>query len=136
VEGELNMAGRAKPLSPHLQIYRLPLNAILSITHRITGVILALGMVLVVAMLVAAASGSQAWGALYAMGAHWLGQIVLFGFTLALYYHMCAGVRHLFWDAGYGYELQTARRASHAIIVVAIILTLITWAVAYSVSGG
>lgn len=130
------MAGRAKPLSPHLQIYRLPLNAILSITHRITGVILALGAVLVVAMLIAAASGSQAFGAMYAIAAHWLGQIVLFGFTLALYYHMCAGVRHLFWDAGYGYELSTARRSSYAIIVVAIVLTLATWGLAYSVSGG
>ncbi len=130
------MAGRAKPLSPHLQIYRLPLNAILSITHRITGVILALGAVVVVAMLVAAASGSQAFGAMYALGANWLGQIVLFGFTLALYYHMSAGVRHLFWDAGYGYELETARRSSQAIIAVAVVLTLATWAVAYSVSGG
>ncbi|WP_067562188.1 succinate dehydrogenase, cytochrome b556 subunit [Halofilum ochraceum] len=130
------MAGRAKPLSPHLQIYRLPLNAILSITHRITGVVLALGAVLVVAYLIAAASGSQAFGAMYSMGAHWLGQIVLFGFTLALYYHMCAGVRHLFWDAGYGYELQTARRTSYAIIVVAVVLTLVTWTVAYTVSGG
>ncbi len=130
------MARRAKPLSPHLQIYRLPLNAILSITHRMTGVILALGTVLVVAMLIAAASGSQAFGAMYATGAHWLGQVVLFGFTLALYIHMCAGVRHLFWDAGYGYELQTARRSSHAIIMVAIVLTIATWAVAYSVSGG
>ena len=129
------MAGRAKPLSPHLQIYRLPLNAILSITHRITGVVLALGAVLVVAMLIAAASGSEAFGAMYAIGAHWLGQIVLFGFTLALYYHMCAGVRHLFWDAGYGYELHIAQRSSQAIIVVAIVLTLVTWATAYSVSG-
>jgi succinate dehydrogenase / fumarate reductase cytochrome b subunit len=130
------MAGRAKPLSPHLQIYRLPLNAILSITHRITGVVLAFGAILVVAMLIAAAAGSQAFGAMYAMGAHWLGQVILFGFTLALYYHMCAGVRHLFLDAGYGYELATARRSSHAIIVVAIVLTLATWALAYSVSGG
>lgn len=130
------MAGRAKPLSPHLQIYRLPLNAILSISHRMTGVALALGGALVVAMLIAAASGSQAYGVMYGMAAHWLGQIVLFGFTLALYFHMCAGVRHLFWDAGYGYELTTARRSSWAILAVALVLAVLTWAVAYSVSGG
>ncbi|MFW6346202.1 MAG: succinate dehydrogenase, cytochrome b556 subunit, partial [Halomonas sp.] len=128
-----NMAGRAKPLSPHLQIYRLPLNAILSITHRITGMILALGAVLVVAMLVGVASGSEAFGALYAMGAHWLGQVVLFGFTLALYYHMCAGIRHLFWDAGYGYDLDTARRSSYAVLAGAATLTVVTWAVALAV---
>lgn len=130
------MAGRGRPMSPHLQVYRLPLNAILSISHRLTGVVLALGGILVVAMLIAAAAGSQAYGAIYVVAAHWLGQLVLLGFTLALYFHLCAGVRHLFWDAGYGYELSTARRSSWAILVVAVLLTAATWALAYAVNGG
>ncbi len=130
------MAGRGRPMSPHVQVYRLPLNAILSISHRITGIVLALGAVLVVALLIAAAAGSQAYGAMYALAAHWLGQIVLVGFTLALYFHLCAGVRHLFWDAGYGYELTTARRSSYAILVAAVLLTAVTWALAFAANGG
>ena len=130
------MTGRERPLSPHLQVYRLPLNAILSISHRLTGVVLALGAVLLVAMLVAAAAGSQAYMALYVVVAHWLGQVVLFGFTLAFYFHFCSGIRHLFWDAGYGYELKTSQRTSYAILVGAVVLTVATWAVAYGVNGG
>ena len=129
-------ADRDRPLSPHLQVYRLPLNAVLSITHRLTGLVLALGGVLLVAMLVAAASGSQAYQDLYVVATHWLGQIVLFGFTLALYFHLCAGIRHLFWDAGYGYELDTATRGSWAILIGAIVLSVLTWALAIAVNGG
>lgn len=129
------MAGRARPLSPHLQIYRLPINAILSISHRISGMLLALGGVLLVAMLVGAAAGSQAYGAMYDLAAHWLGQIILFGFTVSLYFHMCNGVRHLFWDAGYGFELTTARRTSYAVLAGALVLTLATWILAYALVG-
>lgn len=126
---------RDRPLSPHLQIYRLPLNAVLSITHRITGVLLSLGMLLLVAMLVAAAAGSQPYQAVYAVVAHWSGQIILFGFTLALYYHLCAGVRHLVWDAGYGYELDAARKGSWAVLAGAAVLTVATWVIALVVGS-
>jgi len=126
-------APRERPLSPHLQIYRLPLNAILSITHRLTGLILALGAVLLVAMLMAAAAGSSTYQSLHAVVGHWSGQIVLFLFTLALYYHLCAGVRHLVWDAGYGYSLPAARRGSHAILAGAAVLTVLTWLIALTV---
>ncbi|MDZ7748956.1 MAG: succinate dehydrogenase, cytochrome b556 subunit [Halofilum sp. (in: g-proteobacteria)] len=128
-------ADRDRPLSPHLQVYRLPLNAITSITHRITGIALALGAVLLVAMLVAAADGSQAYRVAYDLAASWAGRVILLAFTLALYYHLCAGVRHLFWDAGYGYGLDAARRGSWAIIVAAIALTVSTWALALTVNG-
>lgn len=128
------MAGdRDRPLSPHLQIYRLPLNAILSITHRLTGLVLALGAVLLVVMLMAAAAGSQAYQSVHVIWAHWAGQIVLFAFTLALYYHFCAGIRHLVWDAGYGYSLPAARRGSWAILAGAAALTVITWALALAI---
>jgi len=130
------MAERQRPISPHLQVYRLPLNAIVSISHRITGVILALGGLLLVAMLIAAAVGAQAFQSVSGAAGHWLGQIVLLGFTLALYFHLCAGIRHLFWDAGYGYDLASARRGSHAVMAAAIVLTVATWALAYGINGG
>jgi len=126
---------RQRPLSPHLQVYRLPLNAITSITHRLTGIVLALGAVLVVAYLVAAAAGSQSYGLAYDVAASWLGQIVLVAFTLALYYHLCAGLRHLFWDAGWGFTLRAARMGSWAIIGASLVLTAATWVIAYSVGG-
>lgn len=129
-------AERDRPLSPHLQIYKLPLNALLSITHRLTGLLLALGAVGVVVMLVAAASGSQVYQAFHAVALHWLGQVVLVGFTLALYYHLCAGIRHLVWDAGYGYDLRAARIGSWLVMLGAIVLTLLTWVLAHVAGGG
>lgn len=124
-----------RPLSPHLQIYRLPLNALLSITHRITGLLLVVGAIWVVVLLVAAASGSQSYQALYAAMTNWLGQIVLFGMTLALYIHLCTGIRHLFWDAGFGLELPTTRLTARAVIAGAVALTVLTWALAIAVTG-
>lgn len=128
-------ANRDRPLSPHLQIYKLPLNAVLSITHRLTGLLLALGGLGVVAMLIAAAGGSQVYQVFYVAAAHWLGQVVLIAFTLALYYHLCAGIRHLFWDAGYGYELHTANVGSWLVMIGAVILTVLTWALAWAATG-
>lgn len=129
-------AERDRPLSPHLQIYKLPLNALLSITHRLTGLLLALGAVGVVVMLIAAASGSQIYQTFHAATLHWLGQVVLVGFTLALYYHLCAGIRHLVWDVGYGYDLHVARIGSWLVILAAIVLTVLTWVLAFAAGGG
>lgn len=128
-------ADRDRPLSPHLQVYRLPLNAITSITHRLTGLVLALGAVVVVAFLVAAADGSQTYRIAYDLAASWAGRIVLVVFTLALYYHLCAGVRHLVWDAGHGFSLAAARRGSWLVIAGAVVLTAATWALAFAVNG-
>lgn len=129
-------AERDRPLSPHLQVYKLPLNGLLSISHRLTGLVLALGALGVVVMLVTAASGSQAYQSFHAASYHWLGQVVLVAFTLALYYHLCAGVRHLFWDAGYGYDLKSAQLGSWLVMIGAVVLTVLTWLVAISASGG
>ncbi len=124
-----------RPLSPHLQIYRLPLNALLSITHRITGLVLIVGAVWLVVLLIAAAAGSQPYQAVYVAMTTWLGKAILFGMTLALYTHLCTGVRHLFWDAGYGFDLATTHRTSRAVIAGALILTVLTWALALGVAG-
>ena len=118
------------PLSPHLQIYRLPLTALLSIVHRATGVVLALGAVLLVWILALAANSADAYAQLYPHLASWYGQIFLLGLVFSLYLHFCNGIRHLFWDIGMGFELETADRTAKLAIVLAIILTIATWAVA------
>ena len=115
------------PTSPHLQIYRLPLTALLSITHRITGVILALGSIPLVWLLAAAADGADAYAPLVQHFERWYGQVFLLGFVFSLYLHFCNGIRHLFWDAGYGFELETVDMTAKLAIVIAVILTAATW---------
>lgn len=119
-----------RPLSPHLQIYRLPLVAIMSITHRITGVALSAGTILLVIWLGSAAYGPEAYDQVSACLASPVGMIVLFGFSAAFYYHLCNGIRHLVWDAGRGFELATVKRANKLVLLAAIVLTLGTWAYA------
>ena len=118
------------PISPHLQIYRLPLTALVSIAHRITGVILAFGCVVLVWLLAAAANGAEAYQAIFVHLDSWYGQIFLFGFVFSLYLHFCNGIRHLFWDAGYGFELEVVDITAKLAIAMAAILTIATWVVA------
>ncbi len=119
-----------RPLSPHLQIYRLPLNAITSITHRITGVLLALGAVVLVYWLVAAASGPQAHATAQAVLGNWFSQLIIFGWTFALFFHLCNGVRHLVWDTGRALDLDSAHKGTIAVIAIAGVLTLLAWIIA------
>ena len=115
------------PVSPHLQIYRLPLTALLSITHRLTGIFLALGSVLLIWVLAAAAQGAEAYAVVIPHFQAWYGQIFLLGFLFSLYLHFCNGIRHLFWDVGYGFELETVDLTAKIAIAVALVLTVATW---------
>ena len=124
------MSQSKHPTSPHLQIYRLPLTALLSITHRITGVLLAFGCVILVAVLAAAADSASTYEAIVPHLRSWYGQIFLIGLVFSLYLHFCNGVRHLVWDVGYGFELDTVDLTAKLAIVVAVVLTGATWAVA------
>jgi succinate dehydrogenase / fumarate reductase cytochrome b subunit len=126
------MSQRKHPTSPHLQIYRLPLTALLSITHRITGVLLAFGCVLLIGILAAAADGAATYQALVPHLQSWYGQLLLIGLVFSLYLHFCNGVRHLIWDAGYGFELDTVDLTAKLAIVLAIAMTAATWLVAGS----
>lgn len=119
-----------RPLSPHLQIYRLPLVAILSITHRITGVALSAGTLLLVIWLGSAAYGPEAYDQVSACLASPFGLFVLFGFSAAFYYHLCNGIRHLVWDFGRGFELPTVARSNKLVLLGAVVLTAATWAYA------
>ena len=125
-----------RPLSPHLQIYRPQLTSVLSITHRMTGVALMIGTLLLVYWLLAAASGPEAYASAQALLGSWFGRIVLLGFSYALFFHLCNGIRHLFWDAGLGFELKTSYASGGAVIAVSIALTVIAWALAYAMRGG
>jgi len=125
----------SRPLSPHLQIYRWPITMGTSILHRVTGFGLALGTLLLMWWLVAAAIGPEAYATFQALAFHWFGRLVLFGFTLALVFHAVNGVRHLFWDFGYGFEVKTANRTGIAVYALTIVLTWAIWAAAYFAMG-
>lgn len=117
----------ARPLSPHLQIYRPQLTSVLSITHRATGVALAVGTLLLVWWFVAAATGPEAFATVQHVLASWIGRVLLLGWTLALFYHLCNGIRHLFWDAGHGFELRTTYISGWLVIIATVALTALTW---------
>lgn len=126
--------GKARPLSPHLQIYRLPLPAILSITHRMTGVILSTGTLLLAAWMVALAQGPESFAIAMMIVSHPLGQLVLFGYSAALFYHMCNGIRHLNWDRGAGLEIESVYRSGKFVIGAAVILTAALWSIVYFIA--
>lgn len=129
------MARVSRPLSPHLQIYRPQLTSVLSILHRITGVVLAIGTLLLAWWLIAAAEGPEAFDLVQGILDSWFGRLVLFGFTVSLFYHLCNGIRHLFWDFGYGLELKTVYRSGWSVVVATVVLTLLSWFLGYAIRG-
>ena len=130
------MSAQNRPLSPHLQIYRWQWTMALSILHRITGVGLAAGALLLVSWLLAVAAGAEAFELVQGFLGSWFGRLLLFGWTFALFYHLCNGVRHLFWDAGYGFDLDTAYGSAIGVVVGSTALTLGVWVVSYAAMGG
>ena len=115
-----------RPTSPHLQIYKLPLTGIISISHRMTGVLLTLGLVLFVLMISAVAGGSESYSAMQAMMNTWLAKLALWGFIYALFFHLCHGVRHLLWDAGQSFDKETLNRYAVVELASSLLLTLLT----------
>ena len=130
------MASEHRPLSPHLQIYKPQLTSMLSILHRITGVALAIGTLLLVWWLIAAAAGPDAYAGAQGFIGSFIGRLLLLGWTFALFYHLANGIRHLAWDAGWGFELKTAYATGWAVVIVAIVLTLVSWIGGYAARGG
>ena len=122
------MAARERPLSPHLQVYRFAYTMALSILHRATGIALSVGMLLLAWWLVAAAGSESSYAQVVTFLGSLPGRVVLFGFSFAFFYHLCAGLRHLAWDLGYGFEKATARRSGAAVVVVSLALTAALWA--------
>lgn len=113
-----------RPLSPHLTIYRWPITMILSILHRITGVMMALGLVVLTAWLVQAASGPEQYQYFRVTMASPLGQTALIAWTFAFFLHLGNGIRHLVWDAGRGFEKRQSRASAWVVLVLAVLLTV------------
>ena len=130
------MATDNRPLSPHLQVYRPQLTSVLSILHRITGIALAIGTLILVWWLIAAAAGPTAFDIVQNFIGSLVGRLLLLGWSFALYYHLCNGIRHLFWDAGKGFDLKTAYASGWLVVAAAALLTAISWVGGYVALGG
>jgi succinate dehydrogenase / fumarate reductase, cytochrome b subunit len=129
------MAKRERPLSPFMH-YRWQYTNTLSILHRLTGIFLAFGLIALVYWLVALASGPEQYAAAAAVLASPLGTLALIAWSLSFFYHFLNGIRHLFWDAGHGFELKVARQTGWATFIGAIVLTAIFWTVLALQMGG
>lgn len=127
---------RPRPLSPFITIYRWPVTMATSITHRVTGMGLAVGSVVLAWWLVAIASGPEAYGMFNTVAASWIGQIALFGFAWSLAYHLLNGIRHLAWDTGYGFDIKTADMTGWLVIVLSVLIAIAVFAFAYLRHGG
>jgi succinate dehydrogenase / fumarate reductase cytochrome b subunit len=123
----------ARPLSPHLQIYKPMLTMTMSIMHRITGVGLYFGIVLLVWWLTAASISDSYFDFVQGFFGHWFGRLVLFGFSWALIHHALGGLRHLLWDTGRGYDLKVIEWLARVNLAGSIVLTLLLWIIGYGV---
>lgn len=119
-----------RPLSPHLQVYRLPLTGIVSITHRMTGVMLSMGLVLFVCVLIAIAGGEGLFLGMQSFMSYWLFKLVYWGFIYAMFFHLCHGTRHLIWDIGKTFDRDTLDKYALYELIASASLTLITFVMA------
>ena len=117
-----------RPLSPHLQVYTPQMTSILSIMNRVTGIAVSAGTLLLVWWLVAAASGPEAFGTVQGFIGSPVGLFMLFGWTAALFFHFYNGIRHLAWDAGYGYGLPQAYASGWAVVIATAATSVLVWA--------
>ena len=126
------MSSSSRPLSPHIQIYKPQLTSVLSISHRATGLFLCLGAVVFAWWVTALAIGPEAYATVREVLGSWLGRLFLFAWAFSFFFHLCNGVRHLFWDAGLGFEIETAYASGKAVVAASIAMTIIAFGVAYA----
>lgn len=124
----------SRPLSPFMlgQYYRFQWTSLLSFIHRVTGMGLSFGTVLLAAWLIALAGGPEWYGAFAKHLTAWYGQILLLGWSWSLMYHLGNGIRHLFWDVGANFELKAAERSGYLVVFASLVLTGAAWALAYA----
>lgn len=125
------MATDNRPLSPHISIYRWQISMTMSILHRLTGIWLALGSLALVYWLIAAAAGPDVYAVSQALFASWFGQIIMWTWAFSLFYHLCNGIRHLFWDAGQGFKIRTFYITGYSVWVISCVLTALAILFAY-----
>ncbi len=124
-----------RPLSPFVTIYRWPVTMAASITHRVTGIGLALGMILLAWLLIAVAAGPDAYDEFMSLAQSIIGRLVLFGFAWALVFHFLNGIRHLAWDTGYGFKVRTALGTGFAVYILSVLGAVAIFACAYHRAG-
>ncbi|HXT07742.1 MAG TPA: succinate dehydrogenase, cytochrome b556 subunit [Roseiarcus sp.] len=124
---------KPRPLSPHLGIYRRTLTMMMSITHRITGVGLYIGVILLAWFLLALAGDARTFAAFSAFIHSFIGQLLLFGFTWALFHHLLGGLRHFLWDTGIGFQAPLREQLAKANLIGGVALAVIAWIIGYAV---
>ena len=124
-----------RPLSPHLQTYKWTLTMAMSIVHRVTGIALYVGTILLAWWLMAAASGPSAYATFQNFIGSFIGRLIVFGYTWALIHHMLSGIRHLVWDLGYGFGKKEREWLTWAALIGSISLTILIWIIAFAVGG-
>ena len=115
------------PLSPHLQIYRWHISSLLSITHRITGVINLLALILIFFWLLGLSFGENNYELFLLIINSFFGKFILIGFTWSMSFHIFSGIRHLAWDMGYGFEIKTSNISGILVILSSLVITIIFW---------
>lgn len=129
------MTNTNRPLSPHLQVYKFQLTSVLSIFHRFTGVALSAGIPFLLVWIWSLTGGPEDFSQVRAFFASAFGRIVVFVLSVSLFYHLCNGIRHLFWDIGKGLELPAVYRSGWAVLIATGVLTLAAWIAAYAMRG-
>ncbi len=122
---------QARPMSPFTTIWRWHITMVTSILHRLSGIVLAGGSLILVLWLWALSQGAKRYEQVMGMLGSFPGKLILFGFTLALFFHLLNGVRHLVWDSGHGYEKQTSNQSAWLVMVLSLVLTLALWIAGY-----
>jgi len=121
------MKDNKNPLSPHIQIYRWHISSLLSITHRISGILNFLGLILIFFWLLMLSFEESNYEMFLLIINNFIGQFILIGFTWSMTFHLLSGIRHLVWDMGYGFEIKTANRSGIIVILSSLILTTFFW---------
>ena len=124
------MSDLKNPLSPHLQIYRWHISSLLSITHRISGVINLLALIIILFWLIVLSLGENNYESFLLIINSFFGKFILIGFTWSMSFHLLSGIRHLFWDFGYGYEIKTANISGIIVIIFSLAMTVAFWLIA------
>ena len=122
-----------RPLSPFMlpKWYRFQITSALSILHRFTGIALTIGSILLTWWLITVAAGGDVFVETQSFLASPIGLVLLFGWSVALFYHLLSGIRHLFWDAGYGFEIRNAYRSGYAVLAGTVVMTVLVWLYLY-----
>ena len=128
------MAAQQRPLSPHLQVYRPQITTVMSIVHRATGMLLALGALALAVWLCSLAGAGDCYASFQYWAESWIGKAALFAFSAALVYHLLNGLRHLLWDIGWGFEIPQFYRSGYTVLALSVLFTALIWFSA--LSGG